>query len=86
MGRTMLCENSLPNYFWAEVVNTFCYILNRILFRKILNKISYELWKDKKQNILYFRAFGCKCFILNNNKDNLRKFDAKDDEGNFLGY
>lgn len=28
----------------------------------------------------------CKCFILNDRKDNLGKFDAKVDEGIFLGY
>ena len=30
--------------------------------------------------------FGCCCFILNNGKDNLSKFDVKSDEGIFLGY
>ena len=29
--------------------------------------------------------FGSKCYILNN-RENLRKFDAKSDEGIFLGY
>ena len=33
-----------------------------------------------------FHHFGCKCFVLNNDKDNLKKFDAKSDEGIFLGY
>jgi len=32
------------------------------------------------------RVFGCKCFVLNNNKDSLSKFDAKADEAIFLGY
>ena len=26
MARTMLNEHGLPKYFWAEVVNTACYI------------------------------------------------------------
>jgi len=30
--------------------------------------------------------FGCKCFILNNGKENLGKFNAKADKGIFLGY
>jgi len=34
----------------------------------------------------HLRVFGCKCFILNNDKDNLGKFDSKVDEGIFLGY
>ena len=45
MVRTMLNENNLPKYFWAEAVNTFCYVLNRVLLRPILNKTPYEFWK-----------------------------------------
>ena len=41
-------------------------------------KTTYEIWKGKKPNISYF--------ILNNDKDNLGKFDAKSDVGIFLGY
>ena len=43
MAGTMLHEYSLPLYFWAEAVNTSCYISNRVFKRPILNKISYEL-------------------------------------------
>ncbi|KAH9733812.1 Integrase catalytic domain-containing protein [Citrus sinensis] len=85
MARTMLNENALPKYFWAEAVNTACYVLNRVLIRPHLNKTSYELWKDKKPNIGYFKVFGCKRFILNT-KDNLGKFDPKSDVSIFLGY
>ncbi|KAH9754083.1 hypothetical protein KPL71_015319 [Citrus sinensis] len=53
--------------------------------RPNLNKTPYELWKDKKPNIGYFKVFGCKCFVLNT-KDNLGKFDPKSDVGIFLGY
>jgi transposase InsO family protein len=58
MARTMLCENSLPKYFWAEAVNTACYVLNRVLIRPILKKTPYELWNGRKPNIGYFHAFG----------------------------
>ena len=50
--RTMLNENNLPKYFWAQAVNTFCYILNRVLLRPILKKTPYELWKNKKNPTL----------------------------------
>ena len=50
-----------------------------------MNKTPYELWKNKKPNISYFKAFKSKCFILNT-KDNLGKFDAKSSVGIFLGY
>ncbi|KAH9753250.1 Integrase catalytic domain-containing protein [Citrus sinensis] len=85
MARTMLNENSLSKYFWAEAVNTACYVLNRVLIRPNLNKTPYELWKDRKPNIDYFKVFGYKCFVLNT-KDNLGKFDPKSDVGIFLGY
>ena len=42
MVRTMLNENALPKYFWAEAVNTACYVLNRALIRPHLNKTPYE--------------------------------------------
>ena len=73
------------NIFWAEAVNTACYVLNRVLIRPHFNKTPYELCKDKKPNIDYFKVFGCKNFILNT-KDNFDKFDPKSDVGIFLGY
>ena len=30
--------------------------------------------------------FGCTCFVSNNRKDNLEKWDAKSDEAIFLGF
>jgi len=83
---TLLNETNLPKYFWADAVNTACYVLNRVLIRPILKKTPYELFKGRKPNIYHFRIFGCKYFILNNGKDNLGKFDSKADEGIFLGY
>ncbi|KAK8508672.1 hypothetical protein V6N13_116185 [Hibiscus sabdariffa] len=56
------------------------------MIRPILNKTPYEILKNKRPNISYFHPFGCKCFVLNNGKDNLGKFDAKSDEAIFLGY
>jgi len=65
MAKTMLFKNSVPKHFWAEAVNTACYVQNRILIRPILNKTPYELWKGRKPNISYFKPFGCECSILN---------------------
>ena len=86
MARTMLCEENLLRYFWTEVVNTACYILNHVSTKPIIKKTSYEIWNERKPNIYCFHVFGCKCFVLNNEKDNLEKFDAKSDEAIFLGY
>ena len=82
----MLNDTNIPKYFWIEVVNTACYIMNRALIRPILKKTPYELYKGRKPNISHLHIFGCKCFVLNNGKDNLGKFDAKSDEGILLDY
>ncbi|GJU43920.1 retrovirus-related pol polyprotein from transposon TNT 1-94, partial [Tanacetum coccineum] len=85
MSRTMLNEQSLPQKFWCNAVDTSTYILNRILIRAILGKTPYELLRGRKPTLDYFRVFGRKCFILNT-KDYLTKFDLKSYEGVFLGY
>ncbi|GJT07347.1 retrovirus-related pol polyprotein from transposon TNT 1-94 [Tanacetum coccineum] len=83
MSRTMLNEQSLPQKFWCNAVDTSTYILNRILIRAILGKTPYELLRGRKPTLDYFRVFGSKCFILNT-KDYLTKFDPKSYEGVFL--
>ena len=52
----------------------------------ILEKTPYELMKGRSPNLAHFCVFGCTCFIHNNGKDSLGKFDARADEGTFLGY
>ncbi|CAN1336948.1 Retrovirus-related Pol polyprotein from transposon TNT 1-94 [Linum perenne] len=84
LSRTMLLDHDTPKKFWAEAVSTACYILNRTIIRKTLNKTSYELFKGRTPNISYFHPFVCKCFVLST-KDYRGKFDAKSNEAIFLG-
>nr|GFA50492.1 retrovirus-related Pol polyprotein from transposon TNT 1-94 [Tanacetum cinerariifolium] len=51
MSRTMLNEQSLPQEFWCNAVDTSTYILNRILIRAILGKTHYELLRDDEEEI-----------------------------------
>jgi len=39
--RTMLVTSDLPRNFWAEALNTSCYVINRFMIRPILNKTPY---------------------------------------------
>ena len=50
-----------------------------------MGNTPYELWKNKKPNILYFYSFGCSCFILNT-IENLNKFSSKAQSYIMLGY
>nr|GEU97512.1 retrovirus-related Pol polyprotein from transposon TNT 1-94 [Tanacetum cinerariifolium] len=85
MSRTKLNEQSLPQNFWYNAVDTSTYILNRFLIRFILGKTPYKLLRVRKPTLYYFRVFGSKFFILNT-KDYLTKFDPKSYDGIFLGY
>nr|GEV59963.1 retrovirus-related Pol polyprotein from transposon TNT 1-94 [Tanacetum cinerariifolium] len=42
-ARTLLADSLLPILFWAEAVNTACYVQNRVLVTKAHNKTPYEL-------------------------------------------
>nr|GEW72673.1 hypothetical protein [Tanacetum cinerariifolium] len=45
-ARTMLADSKLLTTFWAEAVNTPCYVQNRVLVIKPHNKTPYELFLD----------------------------------------
>ncbi|GKD37850.1 putative ribonuclease H-like domain-containing protein [Tanacetum coccineum] len=84
-ARTMLADSLLPTTFWAEVINTTCYVQNRVLVTKPHNKTPYELLIGKTSNLDFMRPFGCPVTILNT-LDHLCKFERKDDEGFLVGY
>nr|GEU56600.1 hypothetical protein [Tanacetum cinerariifolium] len=84
-ARTMLADAKLPVTFLAKAVNTACYVQNRVLINKSQNKTPYELFNDRTPSIGFLKPFGCHVMILNT-LDHLGKFEAKGDEGYFIGY
>ena len=55
------------------------------MVRLVLRKTSYELLKGKKPYVAYFRVFGSKVFIHNNDKKDLDKFKKESNISIFLG-
>ncbi|GJR95309.1 retrovirus-related pol polyprotein from transposon TNT 1-94 [Tanacetum coccineum] len=84
-ARTMLADFKLPTTFWAEAVNTACYVQNRVLVVKPHNKTPYELFHGRTPTLSFMRPFRCPVTILNT-IDHLGKFDGKADEGFFIRY
>ncbi|GJW96066.1 putative ribonuclease H-like domain-containing protein [Tanacetum coccineum] len=84
-ARTMLADSKLPTTFWAEAVNTACYVQNRIIIVKSHNKTPYELFRGRTPALSFMRPFGCHVTILNT-LEHLGKFDGKSDDGFFVGY
>jgi hypothetical protein len=84
MARMMLDGHRTPRHFWAEVINTACYISNQIFLRSLLNLSPFELPFGCQPFVSHLRPFGCKCFILKCR--NLDKFESRSLDGIFLGY
>ncbi|GJW61317.1 putative ribonuclease H-like domain-containing protein [Tanacetum coccineum] len=84
-ARTMLVDSKLPTTFWAEAINTACYVQNRVLVVKPHNKTPYKLFHRRIPTLSFIRPFGCPVTILNT-IDHLGKFDGKADEGFFVRY
>nr|GEY44674.1 hypothetical protein [Tanacetum cinerariifolium] len=84
-ARTLLANSLLLIPFWAEAVNTACYVQNRVLVTKPHNKTPYELLHGRLPSIGFMRPFGCPVTILNT-LNPLDKFQGKVDEGFLVGY
>nr|GEW23283.1 putative ribonuclease H-like domain-containing protein [Tanacetum cinerariifolium] len=84
-ARTMLTDSLLPIPFWAEAVNTACYVQNRVLVTKPQNMTLYELLHGRTPSIGFMRPFGCPVTILNT-LNPLGKFEGKVNEGFLVGY
>ena len=80
----MLVENDVSKIFWREDLNTTIYTINKVQVRKDTNKTPYELWFGHSPTVKYFKIFGSKRYIMRD--DDIGKFDARSDEGMFLGY
>ncbi|GKA89553.1 retrovirus-related pol polyprotein from transposon TNT 1-94 [Tanacetum coccineum] len=83
--RTKLNSLVLFKHFWTKAVRIACYTQNRSIIFKRHDKTPYEIFRERIPDISYFHVFGCHVFI-HNHKDHLGKFDAKADDGYFLGY
>ena len=84
-ARTMLNGSVLSKHFWTEAVRIACYTQNRSIIVKRHDRTPYEIFRERIPDISYFHVLGCPVFI-HNHKDHLGKFDAKADDGYFLGY
>nr|GEU93654.1 hypothetical protein [Tanacetum cinerariifolium] len=84
-ARTMLADSVLPISFWAEALNTACYVQNRLLVTKPHNKTPYELFLGRSLSTGFIRPFGCPVTILYT-LDPLKKFNGKANEGFLVGY
>nr|GFB83789.1 putative ribonuclease H-like domain-containing protein [Tanacetum cinerariifolium] len=55
-AKTMLADAKLPVTFWAEAVNTACYVQNRVLVNKVFNKRTKRVEENLHVDFLENKA------------------------------
>lgn len=84
MARCMMRQAGVPPIFWAEAVNTACYIRNRCPTAALKGRLPFTVWTGKTPTMIYMQTFGTKVFVKI--KGNRGKFDSRSEEGIFVGY
>lgn len=81
-ARSILLDSNLPPSLWAEAVAYLVYIRNRVL--SSTGKITpFEAWNKRKPDLSNIRIFGSRAFVK---RHNIRKLDARSEEGAFVGF
>jgi transposase InsO family protein len=83
-ARCMLIDAEIKKKYWAEAVNTACYLQN-ILPSKAVDKTPFELWNRRKPDVKHLHIFGCKGYA-HLPKEKRRKLDEKAISLTFVGY
>ena len=82
-ARKILQDVDLPTSFWAEAMNTTCYIQNRTLINKSIGNRPYFIMRGRNTTSKNLHVFGSKCYILKDNSEHIGKFDSKSYWSNF---
>ncbi|KAE8698382.1 putative ribonuclease H protein [Hibiscus syriacus] len=83
--RAMLRDAGLEKLFWAEAVNTACYLVNRAPSTAIELKTPMEMWAGKPADYSNLHIFGSIVYVMYNSQE-ISKLDLKSRKCKFLGY
>jgi hypothetical protein len=75
-ARSMLSGTELGQEFWAEAVDTACYLVNLSPSSTLDEKTPHEAWTKKKPSLQHLRVFGYDAYVHVPNK-NRSKLDKK---------
>ena len=84
-ARCMRLHAGIPLQFWADVVDTTIYLINRGTLSSFDGGIPKEAWKSKKVNYSFLRTFGCEAFV-HIDKENRTMLEEKSKKCTFIGY
>ena len=81
----MLSVTGLGQEFWAEVVETSCYLVNRSPSSALVDKTPHEVWNCKKPSLSHIMVFGCDAYV-HVPKEKRTKLDTESDRCIFIWY
>eukprot|EP00253_Pinus_taeda_P012191 PITA_12191 len=81
----MLSGARLGQEFWAEAVETACYLVNRSPSSTLEDKTLEEVWTSKKSSLSHLRVFRCDAYV-HVPKEKRTKLDSKYEKCIFIGY
>jgi len=84
-ARSMLSGASLEQKFWAEVVATTCYLVNRSPTSALVGKTPMEVWSGRKPSIRHLHVFGCEAYA-HVAREKRSKLENKAVKCIFIGY
>ena len=80
--RCMLFNANMSKHFWAEVVTTATYLVNRSPLSALQFKTPQEVWSGKPPDLSNLRIFGCLAYA----HINQGKLELNAIKGYFIGY
>nr|GEV63617.1 Gag-Pol polyprotein [Tanacetum cinerariifolium] len=84
-ARAMLAIASFGKSFWAEAVNTACYVIYRAPSTAVELKTPMEMWTGKPVNYSDLYIFGSPVYVMYNTQETT-KLDLKSKKCLFLRY
>jgi transposase InsO family protein len=84
-SRSMFSGVGLEQMFWAEVIATTCYMINRSPKLTLVDKKIIEAWSSHKHLLRHLRVFGCEAYA-HVPKDKRANMENKVVKCIFVGY
>ena len=83
--RSMLSSTGIGQEFWADAVETTCYLVNQSPTSTLVEKTPQEVWTGKKPSIDHMHIFGYDSYV-HVPKEKRRKLDNKAEKCIFIDY
>ena len=84
-AKSMLHDQEVSAYLWAEATSTTVYIQNRSPHAVLDEKTPKEVFTGEKPDISHLRIFGCPVYI-HIPKEKRTKMEPSRKKGTFVGY